>query len=215
MRQLNKRIQHLDIPERMRRLRVSSEGFPVPWFVPWVKDQPEFRGFDGEKMSIAVRLKRCWLCGEPLGKFMTFVLGPMCAINKNTAEPPCHHSCAEYAAKACPFLSQPRMRRNEKDMPENAGSAGLMIKRNPGVTLLWTTLSYKVVRHGKGILFRIGPPEKIEFYAESRIATRAEILESIETGLPILRGYAAQEGKESMEELEAMIAEGMKLVPSA
>ena len=61
---------------------------------------------------------KCWLCGQTLGKHMTFPIGPMCAITRTTAEPPSHLACAEYAVKACPFLSQPRMRRNERDLPE-------------------------------------------------------------------------------------------------
>jgi len=48
---------------------------------------------------VCVRHKRCWLCGQPLGKFMCFVVGPMCAINKTSAEPPSHRDCALYAVQ--------------------------------------------------------------------------------------------------------------------
>ena len=71
-----------------------------PNFVPFVDGKPEFRGMDAEKMGVCIRHKRCWLCGQPLGKFMTFPIGLTCAVNRNIAEPPSHHSCAEYGARA-------------------------------------------------------------------------------------------------------------------
>lgn len=211
---LNERIRSIPLPDRMRRLPVDARGFPVPKFVPWFDGKPEFRGFDGEHLRTCVRLKRCWLCGEPLGVHQTFVIGPMCAVNRVSSEPPSHHACAEYAAQACPFLSQPRMRRNEKDMP--AGEvAGVGLKRNPGVVLLWTTRSYTVFRPPNGgVLFTVGEPETLEFFCEGRKARRAEIVASIESGLPLLREPAAQEGPEAVAELEKMIAVAMQLLPA-
>src|ERR1700722_8284381 len=117
MKQLNKRIAHLEMPDRFKGLQISDEGYPIPYFVGWVDGKPDFRLADPEKLAVCYRHRRCWLCGEPLGKFLAFVIGPMCAINRNTAEPPSHYDCALYACIACPFLSQPKMRRNEKDKP--------------------------------------------------------------------------------------------------
>lgn len=215
MQELNKRIQHLEMPDRMRRLKVSDEGYPVPYFVPIVDGKPEFRGMDDEKLGICVRLKRCWLCGQPLGKFMTFPIGPMCAITRTIAEPPSHHACAEYGARACPFLTQPRMRRNEKDLPEERHVAGFGLKRNPGVVLLWTTLSYKVFRaHNGGALFSLGDPTSLEYFAEGRPATRDEILHSIETGYPILLKIAKDEGADAVADLVRRRDQALQLVPA-
>jgi hypothetical protein len=212
---LNQRIAHLELPERMRGLKVNDQGFVVPWFVPYVDGKPDFRCMSGERMAIAVRLKRCWMCGQPLGKFMTFAIGSMCIVNRNIAEPPSHLACVEYAVRACPFLSQPRMRRNEKDLPEDGHVAGIGLKRNPGVTALWTTLSYRVYRAPNGgALFSLGDPEHIEFYAEGRRATREEILASMESGLPLLMEPAEAEGPEAVAELTAMYAKAMELVPA-
>lgn len=214
MNELNNRIKDIPIPIRMRSLPISDEGYPVPWFVPWIDNKPEFRGFDGRKMQQAVAYKRCWLCGDPLGKYMTFVIGPMCMVNRNTAEPPCHHGCAEYAVKACPFLTQPRMRRNEKDIPENRGAAGVMIKRNPGVTIMWTCCAYRTNRRIDGILFQLDEPTEIEAYTEGRAATRAEVLYSMNSGLPILQQYAREEGPESVLLLEKMYNAALGLLLS-
>jgi hypothetical protein len=101
------------LPARMRYLPISPKGFPVPWFV-FIDEQtgiPDFRVIGPGKMRQAVTGDRCWLCGGILGKHRIFCIGPMCAINRITSEPPSHRECAEFAAEACPFLSQPRARR--------------------------------------------------------------------------------------------------------
>jgi hypothetical protein len=217
MTQLNEKIRILEMPDRMKRLRIDERGFPVPWFVPYVDGKPEFRAFDDEKFGIAVRHRRCWLCGEQLGVHLTFVLGPMCMVNRTNGEPPCHYDCAHYSVQACPFLSQPRMRRNEKDMPESDPCAGYGLKRNPGVVALWTTRSYKLFRApmgGKGYLFTIGDPERIEYYAEGRTATRDEIMTSMESGLPLLMKIAEQEGREAVDELQRKYAQAIELIPA-
>jgi hypothetical protein len=105
MRELNQRIRHLEMPDRMKHLPLNDQGYPIPFFVPYYEGKPEFRGFDPDKLRICVRLQRCWLCGEPLGKNMVFTIGSMCAVNRVSAEPPSHYGCAHYAAMACPFLS--------------------------------------------------------------------------------------------------------------
>ncbi|WP_249733956.1 hypothetical protein [Bradyrhizobium sp. sGM-13] len=210
--QLNKRIRHLEMPKRLSHLPISSEGFPVPYFVPWVDGKPEFRGFDGEKLGICVRHKRCWLCGETLGKWLAFTVGPMCGVNRTSAEPPSHYDCSRYAVSACPFLTQPRMRRNEADLPEHRGPAGFMIRRNPGVTLIWVTDNYKPFRDrgGVGVLFHIGELERVEFYAEGRAAMRDEIMVSIDSGMPILREMAELDGPEAIAELDEMYSKAMQ-----
>jgi hypothetical protein len=215
MTRLNARIATIEIPHRMRRLPISDEGYPIPWFVGEVNGKRDFRCMDGEKLGIAVRLKRCWMCGQPLGVNMTFPIGPMCAVNRNIAEPPSHHDCAEYGARACPFLTQPRMRRNEKDLPEERFVAGQAILRNPGVICLWTTKSYKVWRpRGGGALFEIGDPEQVEYFAEGRKATREEIIYSMETGLPLLMKVAQDEGPDAVTELQRMYGKALDRLPA-
>ena len=36
----NKRIAHLEMPDRMRRLPISDEGYQIPYFVPFVNSRP-------------------------------------------------------------------------------------------------------------------------------------------------------------------------------
>lgn len=216
MPMLNPTLSIESMPERIRALPVAPNGFPVPFFVAWVDGKPEFRAMDHTKLVRAVREKRCWVCGEPLGRLMTFVVGPMCGCNRVSSEPPSHTECARYSARNCPFLARPHMTRREGGMEHlDPQSAGVMIERNPGVTLLWTTRGYSPFGDGNGgVLFRIGDPEAVEWFREGRAATREEVEESVRTGLPILADIAGrQEG--AMKALAIQKAALERLYPAA
>jgi hypothetical protein len=197
---LNQKIRSIPVPPRLRGFPLSDEGYPVPWFVPFIDGKPEFRGMDGAKFKHAVSARRCWLCGGLLGRYLTFPIGPMCAITRTTAEPPSHLDCAEYAVRVCPFLTQPRMRRNEKDLPESGKVAGISIPRNPGVTVLWTCLDYQIF-DSNGTLFRVGEPQHVECWANGQRATKQEILDSIESGYPLLQREADRDGADAIKDL--------------
>ena len=175
------------LPERMRDLPIDARGYPVPFFVHWINGEPEFRGMDGEKWLRCVKEKLCWVCGSRLGVYNTFAVGPMCGITRTSSEPPSHMPCARWSARNCPFLSRPHMRRREDEVTDAGTFAGYMVKRNPGVTLLWTTRTYRIFDDGEGRpLIEMGEPEDIEFYAEGKPATRAQIDQSVTDGLPNL-----------------------------
>jgi hypothetical protein len=186
------------LPPMMRHLPVDKRGFPVPWFVAWFNEAktreleigegtPDFRIIGSDRIEQCIRRGRCWVCGNVITSLpAACVIGPMCSINRVSAEPPSHLDCARFSAVACPFLSQPKMRRNEKGMENFEDTVpGIMIERNPGVTLVWITeqVSYNI--HSR--LFNVGEPVGVEWYAHGRRATRAEVLASIESGLPALR----------------------------
>ena len=206
-----------ELPGRMRGLPVDERGYPVPWFVAWVNGKPEFRAMDPEKWRLATNKRRCWVCGEKLGVFLTFVIGPMCGINRITSEPACHRECARWSARNCPFLSRPHMVRREGGM-EGAKEAigGIMIPRNPGVTLLWTTRDFQKFRDGMGgVLIRVGEPTSVEWWFEGRPATRAEVEHSVETGFPALLELAEKEGPEAVAELHRAARRAKELYPEA
>jgi hypothetical protein len=146
---------------------------------------------------------------------MAFVIGPMCSINRVSSEPPSHRDCAIYSAEHCPFLTIPKMHRRENALPEgNMDPAGVMIRRNPGVTMVWITRSYRVEVDGPGVLFRIGDPVEVLWYAEGRTATRAEVEASVESGLPTLADMAAAEGPKATAELERMTLAAIQTWPT-
>ncbi len=196
------------LPHRMKSLELDDRGYPVPFFVAYVNGKPEFRAMDPDKLRRCVKFKLCWVHGEQLGRFMTFVVGPMCGINRNSAEPPSHLECGRWSAVNCPFLSNAGRVRREDELIDNktlqANSPGIAITRNPGVTLLWTTKSYKARIYDDGLLFTLGDPEHVQFYANGKLANRSEILASIESGVPHLRKLAEQQGPEAIEHLDKL-----------
>jgi len=181
----------------MRLLPIDERGYPVPWFVAWIDGKPEFRAMDGRKFEAAIKKKLCWVCGQKLGVNLCFVAGPMCGINRTSSEPPSHLECGLWSAKNCPFLSNPKMVRREDEVMNNAvlrdNAAGLAITRNPGVAMLWITRSYEVFKVNTGVLLQMGEPLRVEWFAHGRRATRAEVIESIEGGLPNLEAMARLE----------------------
>jgi hypothetical protein len=210
------------LPPRMRGLPVDERGYVVPWFVDWLDGKPEFRAMDRSKFVRAIREKLCWVCGEKLGVYLTFVAGPMCGINRTSGEPPCHADCALWSALNCPFLSNPRMVRREDGLsPEIRESmSGKGITRNPGVVMLWTTRSYEHWNVGKQFkgqangewLITMGEPESVDWYACGRPATRDEVIESIESGIHNLEALASRE-RGGLEALAQQRARFEKWIP--
>lgn len=207
---LNESIRKIPLPDLMRDRPVSKQGYPVPFFAGKNKEgEWDFRVVPTGRQFECHKKKLCWVCGKTMGPKMSFVVGPMCVVTHTSAEPPCHYSCAQYSAIACPFLAMPRMKRNEKDLPVgHLPPAGKAIMRNPGVAAVLVTRSYKIFNDGAGGgLFEMGPPEAVEWYARRGLATYTDVSESIQSGLQFLLDECeAQPGgpeqvKEAHEEL--------------
>ena len=227
----NRAITGIPMPDRIRRLPVSPTGFPVPWFVTWFKDGqpcddgegvPDFRIVGPSKMVTAIKLQRCWICGQgPLGIYKAFCIGPMCSITKVISEPPAHKDCSIFAATACPFLANPRASRNEKGMYENGElrdglqpAAGNGILRNPGAVCVWITKSFRPFRPpGGGMLFSLGHPVEVKWFAEGKPATRKQVLDSINSGYHLLEEAAHEEGQAAVAALATQRDLAMVLVP--
>jgi len=107
-------------------------------------------------------------------------------VKHTTGEPPSHRDCAEFAVRACPFLTQREEERRTIGLPGEISKApGFGIPHNPGVALLWITKTYRpwpvpeeAVREAgaqPSVLFAMGEPLVIECYREGCDATRAEI----------------------------------------
>ena len=186
-----------ELPSRLKNLPIDERGYPVPWFVDWIDGKPEFRAMDPRKWIEAVRFKKCWVCGERMGRWMTFVAGPMCGISRTSSEPPCHLECAQWSARNCPFVNNSQaIRRTDAEINNLSPCiGGTAITRNPGVTMLWTTKDYSVFDDGSGgKLIQMGEPNAVEWYAEGKIATREQVMASIDSGLPALVTMARQQG---------------------
>ena len=204
------------MPPCIANLPKDDRGYPVPWFVAWIDGVPDFRVIGPGKLNAAFNKNLCWICGQPRGTRHAFVIGPMCSVNRVSSEPPSHLECAIFAAKACPFLTRPKQKRNLKDMPEEAKDpAGIYISRNPGVTLVYVTRSFKPFNAGNGVLFQLGEPEDTLWYAEGGPATRAQVDASIASGLPLLMAEAEKEGVAAVAELNKLVQIAQKFLPTA
>ena len=206
------------LPRRMQHLPVDPDrGYVVPWFVEWLNGKPEFRAMNGKNYVRAIREKLCWVCGQKLETRFAFLAGPMCGINRTSAEPPSHVECARWSARNCPFLSNPNMVRREDELVDGSkfreNAPGVAITRNPGVALVWITREYEIYDDGNGRpLIMIGRPHEVEFYCRGRVATRAEIDDSIANGIAALEAVARTE-EGGIEALRKMQRQFEKLLP--
>lgn len=182
-----------EVPPYMQDLPIDPRGYPVPWFTPKINGEWDFQVTDRRKVTEAMQKHTCWICGKKLFRNLAYVIGPMCSITRVSSEPASHVECAEFAAKACPFLSRPKMPRPTLHNPAYKHEDGYMgnvpgvgILRNPGVCLVWVTRKYKPFQTEGGMLIEIGDPIRFSAWRESREATHEEIIESMRTGMPSL-----------------------------
>lgn len=211
-------LDGIPVPDSVRALPVCpTRRIPVPWFVPWVNGKAEFRAADAGKRRLALSAKLCWVCGARVRDRMAFVLGPMCVVTRTTAEPACHVECAVFSVRACPFLSRPHMARRRADDLPTVAPPGLFIDRNPGAACVWSTTEYEPFGDGRGgTLIRVGDPirDMVSWWAEGRKATRAEVEESVRTGLPVLLAAAEEDGPAAVAELGRLVDVARRWFPA-
>ena len=222
---LPRTMRNVPLPAAMRLLPRNPQGYPIPWFVSTLPDgSRDFRVADAARQRDARRLNLCWVCGRSNGAYKAFTIGPMCALNRVSAEPPAHRDCAIYSARCCPFLATPQMVRRDKDLPAGTDTdvkpGGVAIMRNPGVALVWVTRTFTVElapMGEEGLLWRFGEPTSLHWYCQGRDATRAEVLASIETGLPTLQEACQldDDPEYSLAMLTIEHAAVLRLVPTA
>jgi hypothetical protein len=208
------RLTGIQMPSRIRKLP-RHMGAPLPWFC-LQHPTPDFRVVRPGVFEAAIKRRLCWICGEPgYPRRQCFVAGPMCVITGTVPEPPSHPECARYAVQACPFLAQPRMRRNEANLPDDLKQPpGNMIRRNPGVAAIVITDRFTLFGDGRGgTLVEMGPPLAVEWWAHGRRATRAEVEHSINTGLPLLEEQARLDGEPGLKALANQRDAAMRWLP--
>lgn len=204
------------MPARIAALPLDPRGFPVPWFAAWIDGQPHIRVVDNRKVALAVTRNLCFVCGDKLGRHKCFVIGPMCAMTRTTSEPPAHRDCAIFAARNCPFLANPLAKRPKHGLPAGHGDPpGSFLERNPGCCAVWITGGFSRFRVDNGVLISIGDPEAVLWFCEGRPARRAEIMASIESGLPILEADCRANGTWSQEAMENSLRDVKALIDAA
>lgn len=173
-----------EVPHHMRNLPVDARGYPIPWFVHWHDGKPDFRVLDHEKYDRAVKLDLCAVCGGKLGRFKSFVGGPMNAIQMISGEPPVHRECALFSVRACPFLLLPLAKRREANLPGEIGEIGepgdVFVKENPGISAIITCTKFKLSR--TSAVFHVTDLTNVEWFTEGREATHEEITTALRAG---------------------------------
>jgi hypothetical protein len=195
------------LPENMKHLPIFR-SYPVPAFVHWLENgEPEFRILEPGYFVKAIRQSLCWVCGLPFtNRRRAFVIGPMCAINRISAEPPCHVECARFSAIGCPFMSRPHMVRREDNLPDGIHVQEGHVEHNPTVALVYHTRKFKVFNTKTGPLVEMDEPYDVEWYYQGRRATRDEVLGALVKGIAQLRDEALTHGPEAVTEMEKQIA---------
>lgn len=84
-----------------------------------------------------------------------------------------------------------------------------------GEMALWVAKDYKPFRAGEGVLFTVGEPDEVLWFAHGRPATRVEVMESINGGIPSLEEHARLDGEEAMKDLQRLTAIAAKFIPQA
>jgi hypothetical protein len=178
-------IDFTEAPASLAALPRDRRGYPVPWFVKWYDGQPDFRVIDTPKWGRAVAGRRCWVCGEKLTRYLAWCLGPMCVLNRISSEPPAHKGCALFAAKYCPFLSNPRMHRQDHNLPSPdllVDPAGIHFEGNPGICVVWIALDYEVFAAPGGQLIQLGEPVEVRWFQSGERASPDAATEALRAG---------------------------------
>lgn len=192
-----------DMPPSIAALPRDHRGYPVPKFATWKDGVPDFVLVSQQYFYECINEKLCWLCGGKMGTRNFFVTGPMCTITCTSAEPPVHMGCARFSVRNCPFLTRPLAKRQNVEGKEHVEPGGVMIERNPGMSVVWETDSYRVIRDGNGApVIKMGPPKDIQWWKEGRPATGDEVIDAIESGVPLLFKMAEAEGPIALSEME-------------
>jgi hypothetical protein len=202
------------IPPRMQNRPIDARGYSIPWFVDYIDGQPDFRCADQRKLRRAIAHKLCWLCGEKLGRHLSFVIGPMCVVNRVTSEPPCHLDCATYAVKGCPFMTLPAAQYRTANLPACAKApGGVLLQHNPTACAIYTTHDFSIFLPGNGILFRLAEAESVTFWHRGRLATRAELDAALAIGFPKVHAMAVEEGPAAVAKLDEMLQAAQRWFP--
>ncbi|GCD54043.1 hypothetical protein NBRC3188_2740 [Acetobacter pasteurianus NBRC 3188] len=85
---LSTHFGNVPIPSRMLNLRRLNSGLPIPKFATWEEDKPNLTVMNRDFFGTALRNKLCWICGQKMGRFASFVGGPKSTASKCFVDPP-------------------------------------------------------------------------------------------------------------------------------
>lgn len=178
------------LPPRMRALPRDADGQPIPYLLTQVATK--FDSTLGPDLALTTLFaqKRCWLCGEQLGRYAAFVGEPLTSITRVSRTPPAHHDCAKYAAMT-----------------------GLLQPKTLKVSLVWVTRDYGMRRAAQGHVFAVGDAEQAFWFTDGRAATREEVTDAMQEGLTDLYEAAKRGGDAALSGLDLQVARASRKFP--
>ncbi len=139
---------HFEIPPFLSHLKVDSRGYPIPFFVSWIKGKPEFRLLDVHKQEICIREHKCGICGKKLVKNVAyFISGPLGAKNQVSTDPPMHKECAEFSLQACPHMHFERADRRDANLPAGVEGNATQLLTKPDCIFCIYADKYKAIKN--------------------------------------------------------------------
>lgn len=212
---VNLRPEMQNAPRCMSNRPIDHRGFYVPWFVTEKTEDGhwDFVRIQASRVRQAMEEKLCFVSGTPLGKYSSFVVGPMCTINRVGSDMACRREVAQWAAKVCPFLTRPLAVREH--VPDHV-TPGNLDTGNPGCAVVWTGLTRNILVM-RNNLIRIPPATSVEFYKEGQLATKGEARHFMKVGARKLMALAEQETetinrRTVVDECSLMVAETVEML---
>ena len=197
-------LARVPMPPNIAALPRNERGYPMPFFTPdpaTLDEASRHKAIaiaDHKKVVLCWKQNLCWVCGkkmwhrEPMqaGGYSwavderAFLGGPKAFENRAYTDLPMHEACAEYSAKVCPMLTNPRHHYSKlKDMPEGTRAAAGMIMRHPVVIVMPIASGYEVVQVGRDLFFRPEGVLRVRYFhlgSEVTSSQAEEILKGVE-----------------------------------
>lgn len=143
--------------------RPTFAGLPVPYFVGWVGERPDFRLLDAKRQGFCFAYAKCAICGSaaPAPRFL--ICGPIGLENRVHTEPAVHEACARYALLACPYLSRADSQRRE-GYPAGSRHAHGGLAEKPSELFLVELDKWQLLRVPSGRLLNFRPVRSLRYY---------------------------------------------------
>lgn len=163
----------IPIPARLANRPRDVRGYPIPAVV--IVDAagtPDFRVTDVHKWVAACKNKTCALCGEPLGRHMAFIGGPLTFENRYFTDLPSHRECAEYAMQVCPYIAVPNFKHASNIVPGKGVTLHVTEETStirPDRFLMGIAKGYAPMRtESGGLIVRATPWEQVSWWRDGR-----------------------------------------------
>lgn len=204
-------MRDVEMPARIASLPTNELGIPIPWFVrpafPF-----DFRVLRDSALHEAWRREICWICGQPLGVYKVYVVGPLSAIQRVSSEAACHRDCADYAMMVCPFIANPKMVRGGRDYPVDIVQMADYELQNPGIYLQW--VSREPYRSLEFSYLKLPQWNELIWWKQRRRASREEVCDALFAGAKKLRYSPQYHDPATHRKFDADIAQMHSLIPA-